>query len=127
MIDPSLKTRIREIIDVFLKDEHFSRSLGKQIDAMWNDCIDRGAFGYSAHYVSVVPKLPEIFQIIMPLVHDSGQIQRLMKTIPSICKGLPYASTETILGYVHEVSLHKLKNAAEQSRDFDEFIDQFEE
>ncbi|MBN2077746.1 MAG: hypothetical protein JW838_02190 [Spirochaetes bacterium] len=127
MIDSSLKTRIREIIDDFSNDESFSRGLGEQIDAMWNDCIDQGAFGYSAHYEAVVPKLPRIFQIIMPLIHDTGQIQRLMKAIPSICKGLPHTSTETVLGYVHEVSLHRLKNSAAQSRDFDEFIQQFEE
>ena len=111
-------------VDTYAKE---TDSLATLIDKMWDICIDTNAFGYSAHYEAIVWKLPDIFRRSKELCSDHKDITRLFKAITAICKWLPYKSTETYMGYEHEIEMWQLSNLIEKCSSFEEFITNFEE
>ena len=126
MIDASLKSSILDIFgDLALGQEDRER-FGRHVDAMWAQCIEERAFGYSAHYEALVQSMPTIYRMIRPLVEHEDQLKRLFSATPNILKWIPYTSEEGYLGYTHHLILSPLQNRVERSASLDDFVAGFE-
>lgn len=126
MIDASLKSNILDIFgDLALGQEDRER-FSRYVDAIWAQCIEERAFGYSAHYEALVPSMPRIYRMIRPLVEHEDQLKRLFSATPNILRWIPYTSEEGYLGYTHHLILTPLQHRVEQSDSFEDFIAGFD-
>lgn len=125
MMNETLKSILLDVYRDVL-DTGALAEFDRMLEEMWRACLDRRAFGYSAHYEAVVWTLPDLFREVKRFIRDKAQLKRFCRAIPAIVQWLPYDSEEGPFGYTHTILTGSYLSRAAACATFDEFVGAFE-
>lgn len=125
-MDGYLKSLIADTYADLAPDEERRRELGGMLEAMWRECVEKRAFGYSDHQLALVPELPNLFCMVKPLITSRADFARFCRAIPVIVDWLPYFSEESPVGYMHTILTGPFDSRVQTCRTLDEFLGGFE-
>lgn len=126
-MDAQLKSTLMGIYADRMTNAAEKNAFGTAIESMWRGCLERGSFGYSAHYDATVWTLPDLFRLLHPRVETAAQFERMCRAMPEIIHWLPYDSEEGPWGYTHTIDLGSFNQRLADIPDFDGFIRGFEQ
>jgi hypothetical protein len=125
-MDDYLERLIIDSYNDLAPDEAQREELAGMLEAMWRECREQRAFGYSDHQLAIAPEVPNFFRIVRPLITNKDEFQRFCTAMPAILEWMPYFSAESPVGYMHTIITGPFENRAQACVTLDEFVKGFE-